>query len=131
MPRYTLRQQVPVSIGDETHQIWVRELPYQQFIDINTGVGITDGGIGIMRALCVAALEEPDGSKSYTEETWRQEPMSAMKALYYAVCRVHGVDLEKIKKADDLTEEDIEGNVEPSRTSGTNSASTSAAPSQD
>ncbi len=129
MARYSLRQQVPVKIGDETYQIWVRELPYQQFIDINTGVGIPDGGLGIMRALCVLALEEPDGSKSYTDETWKQEPMSAMKALYYAVCRVHGVDLEKVKKLDELTEEDIEGNAGPSRTSGTNSASTSAAPS--
>ena len=127
MGKYTLRQQVPVQIGGQTYQIWVRELSYQQFIDINSGVGIPDGGMGIMRTLCVLSLEEPDGSKSYTDETWKQEPLSAMTALYYAVCKVHGVDLQKLKPAADLTEEDIEGNAEPSRTSGANSPSPSAA----
>lgn len=134
MSRYKIRQQVPVTIGGETHQIWVRELPYQQFIDINSGNGLKleelSLGMEIMRTLCVLAIEEQDGSKSYTRESWKEEPLSAMTALYYAVCKVHGVDLEKLKPAAEITEEDIEGNAEPSKTSGTNSASSAAAQSQ-
>ena len=87
-------------------------------------------GMGVMRALCVEAIEEPDGSKSFTDDSWKDEPLSAMKALYYAVCKVHGVDLAAMKPAAELTEEEIEGNVEPSKTSGANSQSSAAAPSQ-
>ena len=113
MSKYTIRHEVPVSIGGKDHTVIVRELPYQQFIDINNGVGLPVEGRGpaVTRALCVAALEEADGSKSFTDDTFNEEPMSAQKELYRAVLKAHGVDLDKVIKATGMTEAEIEGNA--------------------
>lgn len=113
MSKYTIRHKVSVSIGGADHSVIVRELPYQRFLDINNGVGLPEDGRGaaVMRALCVAALEEADGTKSFTDESFAEEPMSAQKALHRAVLKAHGVDLDKVIAATGMTEAEIEGNA--------------------
>lgn len=113
MSKYTVRHELPVEIGGKTHKVIVRELPYQQFIDLNNGVGlpVENRGFLSLKGLCVAALEEADGSASFTDESFSVEPMSAQKALHKAVLKAHGVDLEKVLEEKGMTEEEAEGNA--------------------
>lgn len=113
MSKYTVRHEVPVEIGGQTYKVLIREIPYQKFVDINNGVGLPekDRGIEIMKALCVACMEEADGKPSFTDETWVQEPLSAQVALYRAALKTHGINMDIVADEKPLTPEEAEGNA--------------------
>jgi hypothetical protein len=129
---FNVRTPVPIRIGDQSHTFYIRELGYLHFMEMNARSGPemsrNDRGLALMKAVCLAAIEEEDGTLSYTEEEWNQELRQVVTTLSKAAMKAQGVDLDKVSE-DEMTEEEVQGNAEPSRKSGANSPSTSAAPS--
>jgi hypothetical protein len=129
---FNVRTAVPITVGDQTHTFYIRELGYLRFMEMNSSIGSdlerSDRGLALMNAVCLAAIEEEDGSLSYTEDTWRDELKEVVRTLSTAAMKAQGVDLQKVPD-EELTPEETEGNAEPSRKSGANLRSTSAAPS--
>jgi hypothetical protein len=129
---FTVRTPISVRVGDQTHTFFIRELGYMRLIEMNAAIGVgmerSARGLAIMKAICLAAIEEEDGTLSYTEEEWRDEVRDAVTQLSRAAMKAQHLDLDK-GPVKEMTEEEAEGNAEPSRKSGANSPSTSAAPS--
>jgi hypothetical protein len=131
---FNVRTPVSIRIGEQAHTFYIRELGYLRFMEMNAKTGGPDTprderGLALMKAVCLAAIEEEDGTLSYTEDDWQNELQEVVRTLSRAAMKAQGVDLEKNRAQADVSEEDAEGNAEPSRKSGANSHSTSAAPS--
>jgi hypothetical protein len=138
MGKFTITHPLTVTVGGQSHEFVVRELGYLEYDEIQrkalAGLDASsknNAGIALMKAVVLASVVEPDGSPSYTEEEWRTELKDVVLQVGKAAMKAQGVDLDAKKEdAEPLTEEQVEGNVEPSRTSGVNSHLTSAAPSR-
>lgn len=127
----SVREPVDVTVRDKTVTFWVRELGYLEFQEITQSAGRDlptkeERGLAIIHALCVAAIQTKDGEPAFTDKEWKFEPKEVINTLLPEVTRVNGLKSDEIKK--ELTEEEAEGNELPSRRSGSNSPTLSAAP---
>lgn len=138
MGKFMITHPLTVKVGGQTHEYVIRELGYLEYDAIQRKAlsGLDESnknnaGIELMKAVVLASVQEPDGSASYTEEEWRTELKDVVLQVGKAAMKAQGVDLDARKEeAEPMTEEQVAGNVEPSRTSGANSRLTSAAPLQ-
>jgi hypothetical protein len=131
---FSVRHALNITIADQSHTFYIRELSFSRFKEINdsTGTSATDNerGLLLLKKLVLEAVEEEDGSKSYDEASWNDELQSVVNQLGKAVMKAQGIDMDAAKAETPLTPEQSEGNAEPSRKSGANSQSSSAAPSE-
>jgi hypothetical protein len=138
MGKFMIKHPLTVTVGGETHEYVIRELGYLEYDEIQRKAlsGLIESnknnaGMELMKAVVVASVQELDGSQSYTEEEWRTELKDVVLQVGKAAMKAQGVDLDSRKEdAEPMTEEQVEGNDEPSRMSGANSRLTSAAPLQ-
>lgn len=135
MGKFTITHPLTVKVGGQTHEYVIRELGYLEYDEIQRkALSVQESnknrvGMGLMKAVVLASVQEPDGSPSYTEEEWRTELEDVVLQVGKAAMKAQGIDMDA-KKEETLTEEQAEGNAEPSRMSGANSHLTSAAPLQ-
>lgn len=133
---FKIRHPLTVTVGEQTHDFYVRELGYIEFQELKrkTQAQIAQGsekdrsGIELMTATVLACVEEEDGSRSYTDDGLRTEIPAVLMQLGKAALKAQGIDVDKPSDDEPMTEEEVEGNAEPSRMSGASSPSTSAAP---
>lgn len=125
---FTLKHPLTVAVGGQTHDFVIRELGYLEYDEIQRKAlsGLDESnknnaGMELMKAVVLASVQEPDGSVSYTEEEWRTELKDVVLQVGKAAMKAQGIDLDAKKEdAEPMTEEQVEGNAEPSRTSGGN-----------
>jgi hypothetical protein len=132
---FNIRHPLTVTIGDQSHEYFIRELGYlhlQELIrTVKSDRSDTErSGLALMQAIVLASVEESDGSLSYQAEDWRNELERAVLEIGKAAMKVNGLDIDKAKENAEVTEAEVEGNEQPSRKSGVNSPSTSAARSE-
>jgi hypothetical protein len=137
MGKFTITHPLTVTVGGQSHDYVIRELGYLEYNEIQrkavAGVDESNknnAGIALMKAVVLASVQELDGSPSYTAEEWRTELKDVVLQVGKAAMKAQGIDMDAKEDKEPMTEEQAEGNVEPSRTSGANSHFTSAAPLQ-
>lgn len=138
MGKFTITHPLTVTVGGQKHEYVIRELGYLEYDAIQRKAlsGLDESnknnaGIELMKAVVLASVQEPDGSPSYSEEEWRTELKDVVLQVGKAAMKAQGVDLDAKKEdAEPMAEEQVEGNVGPSRMSGASLHSTSAAPLQ-
>lgn len=130
----TVREPIIIETGDVKLTYYIRELGYLEFDELEkaarTGAKDKDqAGIAVLNATVIASVEEEDGTPAFTAETWKRVRKQVFFKIGKAAMKAQGLDVDAAQKPA-LTEEDAEGNAEPSRKSGTNSPSSSAAQSE-
>lgn len=130
----TVREPIIIETGDVKRTYYIRELGYLEFDELEkaarTGAKDKDqAGIAVLNATVIASVEEEDGTPAFTAETWKRVRKQVFFKIGKAAMKAQGLDVDAAQKPA-LTEEDAEGNAEPSRKSGTNSPSSSAAQSE-
>lgn len=131
----TPREPLTVTFRGESYTYYIRELPYAQRQELlkrarTSEVDPEETGLAVIRAIVLESVEEEDGEKAYTSESWAQEYREVVTEVSKAALLAQGLDLKERKPEVPPSPEDVEGNVEPSRTSGESLPSPSAAPSQ-
>lgn len=126
MGKFTITHPLTVTVGGQTHEYAIRELGYLEYDAIQRKAltrpdesNKSNAGMELMKAVVIASVQEPDGSPSYTEAEWRTELKDVVLQVGKAAMKAQGIDVDA-KRDEPLTEEQVEGNVEPSRTSGEN-----------
>jgi hypothetical protein len=130
---FTVRHALTITIADQSHTFYIRELSFSRFKEINdstSDLADSERGMTLVKKLVLESVEEDDGSKSYDEASWHDELQSVVGQLAKAVMKAQGVDVDAVKADKQLTPEEAAGNSEPSRKSGANSQSSSAAQSE-
>ena len=131
---FNIRHPLTVTIADTSHDYFIRELGYLHLQEImrksREEADKALAGLALMQAVVLASVEEPDGTLSYTADTWRDEVQHAVVEVGKAAMKAQGIDIDKAKDEPELTLEQSEGNESPPRNSGVSSPSTSAARSE-
>lgn len=130
----TVREPIIIETGETKRTYYIRELGYLEFDELEkaarTGAKDKDqAGIAVLNATVIASVEEEDGTPAFTAETWKRVRKQVFFKIGKAAMKAQGLDVDAAKKST-LTEEEAEGNAEPSRKFGTNSPSSSAAQSE-
>lgn len=131
----TVREPITVQTGEKTRTYYIRELGYLEFDELEkrarTGVVEKElAGIAVLNATVLASVEEEDGTAAFTIETWKRVRKQVFFKIGKAAMKAQGLDVDAAKTEPPMSTEEAEGNAEPSRKSGTNSPSSSAAPSE-
>lgn len=120
----TVREPIIIETGDVKRTYYIRELGYLEFDELEkaarTGAKDKDqAGIAVLNATVIASVEEEDGTPAFTAETWKRVRKQVFFKIGKAAMKAQGLDVDAAQKPA-LTEEEAEGNAEPSRKSGTN-----------
>jgi hypothetical protein len=123
-----LTERVEVQISGKTY--YVRELGYLEFVELSRKAKVGDVeavGMEIMRLTMLASVEDIEGKPMFDDTSLRRLKKSIFEPLSKAAMKAQGLDLDE--KREPLSAEDVEGNAEPSRKSGSNSPEPAAAQS--
>src|SRR5688500_11068464 len=95
---FSVRHPLTITIGEQSHTFFVRELSFAKFKEINESTEAendSERGLLLLKKLVLAAVEEEDGSMSYDEASWDDELKDVVGQLGRAVMKAQGVDMDK------------------------------------
>lgn len=131
----TVREPITIRTGENTHTYYIRELGYLEFDELEKAAraGLADkehAGIAVLNATVLASVEEEDGTAAFTMDTWKRVRKEVFFKIGKAAMKAQGLDVDAAKSEPPMSQEEAEGNAEPSGKFGTNSPFSSAAPSE-
>lgn len=116
----TERHAVTVKYKDKEVTYYIRELGYYEFQELNQEAARehpdkTDSerrGLKVLHDTAVAAIEDKDGKRVFTIETWKRLPKEPATVLTNAAMKAQGIDLQKSSdEADEAPSGDTSGNA--------------------
>lgn len=114
------RQRLELTHKGKTRIFYVRELGYFEFQDLRELTQARKGetererssrGMGLMRAVTVAAVELEDGTPAFDDRALKRLPREIAEPLCDAAMKAQGIDMERIRKEADKGEAADEGKV--------------------
>lgn len=119
----TERHAVTVTHKGKDVTYYIRELGYYEFQELNQEAvraypDKTDReqrGLKVLHGTAVASIEDKDGNRVFTLDTWKRLPKEPATVLTNAAMKAQGIDLQKAaEEAEELGEavqEDPAGNA--------------------